>query len=76
MMNMKANKAHKTADKYEQKLDKKELKDIMKLIREAAGQGYTGLVWRGNIRKANIQTLKKLGYKVARTSYRTFPIDW
>ena len=72
----KASQARKAAIKYEQKLNKIELKDIMKLVNEAACQGYMGMTWYGNIRKDNINTLRKHGYKVTRVAHRVFNIDW
>lgn len=72
----KAKTARKAANKYEQKLNRMELKDISKLINEAAHQGYMGLTWYGNIRKDNIHTLRKDGYKVTHTAHRVFDIDW
>lgn len=72
----KAKTARKAANKYEQKLNRMELKDISKLINEAAHQGYRGLTWYGNIRKDNIHTLRKDGYKVTHPTHRVFYINW
>ena len=39
-------------------------------------QGYTGIKWRGDIRKTNIRKLKEYGYEVIHTTYCIYEINW
>jgi len=62
--------------RYERRLDKAELKYIIQSINIASRQGYTGIKWRGDIRKANIHKLKKYGYEVLHTADYIYEINW
>lgn len=71
-----ADAARGNVEKYERQLDKAELKYIIQSIDLASHQGYTGIKWRGDIRKANIHKLKKYGYEVLHTADYIYEIDW
>ena len=62
--------------RYERQLDKAELKYIIQSINIASRQGYTGIKWRGDIRKTNIRKLKEYGYEVLHTAYCIYEITW
>lgn len=72
----KANSARANVQKYEKQLDKTELKRIMYEINKASKKGYTGLRWRGDIRKANIRTLKNWGYIIDHSVHTIYEINW
>jgi hypothetical protein len=74
--NWRAKAARVNVKRYEQQLDRAELKYIMQSIDAASRQGYTGIEWRGDIRRANLCTLKEYGYKVTYTPYRIYEINW
>lgn len=71
-----AKAAKGNVERYERQLDKAELKYIMQSINLASCQGYTGIKWKGDIRKANVHKLKKYGYKVLHTAYCIYKIYW
>ena len=71
-----ADAARGNVEKYERQLDKAELKYIIQSIDLASRQGYTGIKWRGDIRKANIRKLKEYGYEVLHTADCIYEIDW
>ena len=62
--------------RYERQLDKAELKYIIQSIDAASRQGYTGIKWRGDIRRTNIRKLKEYGYEVVHTTYCIYEINW
>ena len=68
--------AKRNVYKYERKLDKTEFNFIIQSIKNISRQGYNGLRWDGDIRKTNINNLKKLGYKVYQTSCHNYEIRW
>lgn len=68
--------ARGNVEKYERQLDRAELKYIIQLINAASRQGYTGIKWRGDIRRTNIRKLKEYGYEVVHTTYCTYEINW
>ena len=74
--NWRADVAKANVERYERQLDKTELKCIMQSINTASRQGYTGIKWRGNIRKAYVRKLREYGYKVLHTVYCIYEIDW
>lgn len=76
LFHLRANAAKGNVEKYKRQLDKAEWKYIMQSINLASCQGYTGIKWRGDIRKANIYKLKKYGYKVLHTAYCIYKIYW
>lgn len=63
-------------ERYERQLDKAELKYIIQSINIASHQGYTGIKWRGGIRRTNIRKLKEYGYEVVYTTYCIYEINW
>lgn len=71
-----ADSARANVQKYERQLDKTELKHIMYEIDIASKRGYTGLKWRGDIRKTNIRTLKNWEYIVEHYTYSIYEISW
>ena len=71
-----ADAARGNVERYERQLDKAELKYIIQSIDLASRQGYTGIKWRGDIRKANIRKLKEYGYEVLHTAYCIYEITW
>lgn len=71
-----ANAARGNVDRYERQLDRAELKYIIQSIDAASRQGYTGIKWKGGIRKINIRKLKEYGYEVVHTTYCTYEINW
>ena len=71
-----ADAARGNVERYERQLDRAELKYIIQSIDAASRQGYTGIEWRGDIRKANIRKLKEYGYEVIHTADYIYEIDW
>ena len=71
-----ADAARGNVERYERQLDKAELKYIIQSIDLASRQGYTGIKWRGDIRKANIRKLKEYGYEVLHPADCIYEIDW
>lgn len=71
-----ADVARGNVERYERQLDRAELKYIIQSIDAASRQGYTGIKWRGDIRKINIRKLKEYGYEVVHTTYCTYEINW
>ena len=74
--NWEADAARNSVERYERQLDKAELKYIIQSIKTASRQGYTGIKWRGDIRKANIRILKEYGYEVIHTTHCIYKINW
>ena len=70
------NAARNNVERYEKRFEKAELKYIKQSINMASRQGYFGIEWRGDIRKANIRILKEYGYKVTHTTCYTYEINW
>lgn len=71
-----ADAARANVERHERQLDKAELKYIMQTIQTDSRQGYTGVKWRGDLRKNTIRALKNYGYKVVQTSFGVYEIDW
>lgn len=71
-----ADAARGNVERYERQLDRAELKYIIQSIDAASRQGYTGIKWRGDIRRTNIRKLKEYGYKVIHSTYRIYEINW
>jgi len=71
-----ADAARGNVERYERQLDRAELKYIIQSIDLASHQGYTGIKWRGDIRKTNIRKLKEYGYEVIHTADYIYEIDW
>ena len=71
-----ADAARDNVNRYKRKLDRAELKFIIKSIENASRQGFTDLRWRGMIRDSNLRALKRLGYKIHQTTYRIYEIEW
>ena len=71
-----ADAARSNVERHELQLDKAELKRIIQLINTASRKGYTGIKWRGEIRRANIHKLKEYGYEVIHTAYYIYEINW
>ena len=71
-----AEAAKKETEKYEKRLEKAELKDILKAIKDASYKGYTGIQWRGKIKEKNLYKLKKYGYKISSITHYISKIEW
>lgn len=71
-----ADAARGNVERYERQLDRAELKYIIQSIDAASRQGYTGIKWRGDIRRTNIRKLKEYGYEVVHTTYCIYEINW
>lgn len=68
--------AKNNVDKYERKLDRIELKYVIKIIKSDSRRGYTCIKWQGNLRKGTIDMLKDYGYKVTHPAYCVYKIYW
>lgn len=68
--------ARENVKRYERRADRVELKNVLQSINETSREGYTRIKWRGDIRKANIHALEKLGYKVRQITYCIYEISW
>lgn len=71
-----ADAARSNVNRHQRKAIKDELKFILYSIESASRQGYTCLKWRRSIRKANIYTLKDLGYRIYYLGHSIYEIEW
>jgi len=71
-----AEKAKSNFEKYERKMDRKELKAILLSIDKASKEGYNVLEWDARIREGVIYLLENAGYEVDRIAKERYAIYW